>query len=365
MMKFWAKPANDTIEQFGAVAAYQQPWFDAVASYGRKRKRIEVKSKDGKVLAALTYTLERRHKILMFGSTPSWSHINEPLIDASLNDDQRVVVLRRLVRKLPRSASLKFICNPAEKECERNVLIAAFKAAGFEHGHQVTYREKPSDPDVMSPDNVNGFDRKRRGNIRRAEKNVEFSEDLDANEFMAFYGANLRAAGMKPYSPLHIAQKLVATGQALDLTNRFFTNGNGERVRAKQVVVFAAREKSGIEGNKKAPLVAAIACLFDSKYCYYWMTTRRTSSDNKYDDTVKALIVRARARARDIGVTFDADGVSTAGTKEFYEKLHFPHKLERDIFIRYNPAVSFLYKHRPEINMIRNRFRKPRTALAL
>ncbi len=325
------------------VPAYQQPWFTDIAArdWRRWNRAIEVRRK-AKVVSYLQYSVSLKGGILPLGTAPPWSHIAGPIVESGLNSQEKAEVLSELVAMLPRWISLRFVCSPEENN---KALVDAFKAAGFEHTQETTYRERPHDPDVMDPDNVAGFDKKRRGNIRRAENRVAIAEDVTAFEFTQFYADNLSAAGRKCHAPLDVLRDIIEAGSTLDLHNRFFTNDEGEKQAAKRIVLFAAREKSGSAASP--PLVAAIACLFDDTHCYYWLTTRRHSSDSSgqsYDDTIKALVIRARRRARDLGLTFDADGATTPGTERLYTLLKFPHQVKRDVFVR-DTALFRFAKH--------------------
>jgi hypothetical protein len=333
------------------MSKYQQPWFADIAArdWWRLNRSIEARG-NGKVVSYLQYSVSLKGGILPLGAAPPWSHLSGPIVEPSLNSKEKSEVLNELVAKLPRWISLRVVCSP---EDDNNARVEAFKAAGFEHTQEPTYRERPHDPDVMDPDNVAGFDKKRRGNIRRAEKKVAITEDLTASAFTQFYADNLIATARKCHSPLDVLRQIIEVGSALDLDNRFFTNDKGEKQAAKRIVLFAAREKSGPSASP--PLVAAIACLFDDTHCYYWLTTRRHSSDlsgQSHDDIVKALVIRARQRARDLGLTFDADGVSTPGTERLYTLLKFPHQLKRDVFVRHTPLFRFAKHHQNAIRKV-------------
>jgi hypothetical protein len=104
-----------------------------------------------------------------------------------------------------------------------------------------------------------------------------------------------------------------------------------------------------------APLDAAIACAWDNMRYYLWMSTRRRHVENSphqkpHPDAIKVLIVNAMAHARDLGLTFDADGVSTPGAKTLYsEILRIPNEEYRDVFERLTKYARWYRVHLPGI----------------
>ena len=247
--------------------------------------------------------------------------MNGPVFAEGLDQSQKAEATRRLLAKLPRWCSFTFFCDPSE---DNRILVDQFKAAGFTHATQFTHHEYPTDPDVMDPNNPNGLDKKRRGNIRRAEKKVFITEAITGQEFMQFYLHNLSAAQKICNQDPSVLAPLIDTGQSLELTTP-------SHKKTSSVIIFAAREKEEPE-PKTAPLVAAIACLLDSKHCFYWLASRRHSDG--YDDTVKALIIRARQKARELGLIFDSNGAAEEGSHTLYTRLKFPRVLWKDIFTR-------------------------------
>jgi hypothetical protein len=65
---------------------------------------------------------------------------------------------------------------------------------------------------------------------------------------------------------------------------------------------------------------AAIACLQDASFSYYWMSTRNVNATDPdvRNGAVKFLIVDAIVHAARAGLMFDFDGVTTDGTSELY-----------------------------------------------
>ena len=292
---------------------------------------------DGATAACLPCAIKREKFLFAGGDSSLWGHVNGPVFAEELDQSQQAEAARQLLAQLPRWLNFTLICDPAP---DNSSIVEAFKAAGFSHTTQVTYQEHPTDPDVMDLNNKNGLDKKRRSNIRRVEKRLNFTENVGAHEFMDFYLDNLSAAGDTCYADPAIPLKIMQSGLCRSLAGRSIINGDGVQTAAKRVVIFAAKEKSEVE--EAAPLVAATACVFDARRCYYWMTTRRRSDDS--NDAVKALVLRARNRARQLGLIFDADGVISDGSEELFKLTKLPRRVYRDIFTR-----RALHDYRPEI----------------
>jgi hypothetical protein len=300
--------------------AFHQPWFRDIAS-GRGTKVTAVATLDGEVAACLPYTITADKFFFFCADKAAWTHITGPVFAEGLDRSQKAEATRKLLAQLPHWYTFHFLCNPSD---DNPILVDQFKAAGFTHTTQFTYHEYPTDPDVMDPNNEDGLDKKRRGNIRRAEKRVFIVEALTGQEFMRFYLHNLSAMHKTCSQDPSVLAPLIDTGQSLRLTTQSQKKTSG-------VMLFAAREKRETE-SKTAPLVAAIACLLDSNRLYYWLTTRRPSEG--YDDTVKALIIRARQKARELGLIFDSNGADDEGSHTLFRRLKFPRELCKDIFTR-------------------------------
>ena len=315
-------PANvlDLLQQ---GTAFHQPWFRDIAS-GGATKVTAIAALGGEIAACLPYTIATEKLFFFCADKAAWTQVNGPVFAQGLDQSQKAEATRRLLAQLPYWCSFNFICAPSD---DNRILVDQFKAAGFTHTTQFTHHEYPTDPDVMDPNNPNGLDKKRRGNIRRAEKKVFVVEAMSGQEFMQFYLHNLSEAQKICYHDPSVMAPIIDAGQSVKLTT-------SSQQKASGVIIFAAREKRETE-FKTAPLVAAIVCLLDSKRCFYWLTSRRRS--NGYDDTVKALIIRARQKARELGLIFDSNGAAEEGCHTLYTRLRFPRELCKDIFTR--PAI--------------------------
>jgi hypothetical protein len=308
------------IEQ-SALPVFQQQWWVRIARGTARYFEAQV-LEDGVVVGILPYIVERRKFAIRWGGCPAWSHLGGPVVSQALSDARKADVLRRLIAQLPRNIAFEFAHCPASKDIP--LIRQAFREAGFVHSTQPTYSQPPEAADVMGR-----LKAKHRNHITSADRTLEVVE-VDADAFIQFYAANTSAAGQRCYSPLTIAHDLIATGRAAD---------------APQVRAIAARRKSDGSPGQDVPLDAAIACAWDNDRYYFWMATRRYHSDDSREarphaDAIKLLIVKAMAHARELGLTFDADGVNNPGAEKlFRDLLKMPNLEERDVFKRLTLAA--------------------------
>jgi hypothetical protein len=289
---------------------------------------------DGVVLGLLPYAVNRNRLGIRFGGNPHWSRLGGPIVSQTLNDDKKIDVVRQLIAQLPRRVSFHFVCDPHLNDVE--IIRQVFKEAGFKHTCRTTYLQPPQDAGVMVR-----LNKKHRTHIRSANKKLDIIQ-INANEFTTFYQANLDAAGKKAYSPLNVARDLLAESLS------------AQDPRAR---IFAARRKKNGDSSEYPPLDAAIACIWDNSRYYFWMATRRIHSEGSphekpHPDATKLLIVKATEHAQELGLTFDADGVTSPGTENLYKRiLGLPHKEFREDFLR-TTRIALLYeRYRYKIKM--------------
>jgi len=65
------------------------------------------------------------------------------------------------------------------------------------------------------------------------------------------------------------------------------------------------------------------------------------------------LILHAIEQAKRRGVMFDADGEGTQGTKAVFERLKFPHSVERNIFTRDDTDSIVHLVRKPIVDIVR------------
>jgi hypothetical protein len=198
----------------------------------------------------------------------------------------------------------------------------AFKKAGFKHFTQANYLRRPTAG--RGGDIVDGLSRKRRAHINSAARRLEVTE-IDSEEFINFYSANLQTRGSAPYFPLDIARDFIAKGI----------------YRGQVRVIAAQRKMDETESVSHVLYDAAVACAWDEERYYYWLSTRRHADRGDFHrprphpDAIKLLILKAMSHAEQLGLTFDADGVTTPGTLHLYKDILSLHEEEtRDVFER-------------------------------
>ena len=277
---------------------------------------------DGVVVGILPYIVERRKFAIRWGGCPAWSHLGGPVVSQALSDARKADVLRRLIAQLPRNIAFEFAHCPASKDIP--LIRQAFREAGFVHSTQPTYSQPPEAADVMGR-----LKAKHRNHITSADRTLEVVE-IDAGCVHPVLRSQYQRRRPAMLFALTIAHDLIATGRAAD---------------APQVRAIAARRKSDGSPGQDVPLDAAIACAWDNDRDHFWMATRRYHSDDSREarphaDAIKLLIVKAMAHARELGLTFDADGVNNPGAEKlFRDLLKMPNLEERDVFKRLTLAA--------------------------
>jgi hypothetical protein len=130
-----------------------------------------------------------------------------------------------------------------------------------------------------------------RKNIRRAEGQFTIETIDDPNRFVAFYMENLRKRNRKSFI----------------LFDQFPVLFSECRSRYCGLIL-AAMRPGGVP-------VAMTFIVWDSDRMYYLLTTH--APDVKDNGSVSLLVWSAMQRAHDLGLTFDLDGVTTAGISRF------------------------------------------------
>lgn len=312
------------------LPVFQQSWWVEIARGAARYGESQV-VEDSVVLGSLPYIVKKNRFFIRWRVNPHWSHLGGPVVSQALRDEEKSSVLDQLIGQLPLRASFHFACSRDGSDAE--LIRRAFIKAGFSHSRQLTYSQPPDDADVMSR-----LKSKHRIHIKAADKKLEVME-ISAREFTSFYAVNLRTARMKSYAPLDVARDIIAKGQAGD---------------TRQVRVIAARRRDSKSGS---PYDAAIACAWDQKRYYLWLTTRRRissdrSDDKPHPDAIKLLIVKAMKHAQNLGLIFDADGVTTQGSDKLYKEiLKIPNMELRDVFDRATMLVRLCEKFRATVRL--------------
>jgi hypothetical protein len=142
-----------------------------------------------------------------------------------------------------------------------------------------------------------------RQRYRKAGKKLEVVE-IDPSLFFHLYRRDLAARDKISYHDLKVAESLAS----------------GCRTRGPGWLRITAAKGLGAPSDDPRSYFAAIACLQDDSFGYYWMSTRSVDATDPdvRNGAVKFLLVDAIAHAARAGLMFDFDGVTTDGSSELY-----------------------------------------------
>jgi hypothetical protein len=312
-------PQSGLVTDHSDLTVFQQPWWIEIAKGDSDYRELHV-SRNGVTVGRLAFILVTNKLGNKLGFPPIWSHLGGPVVSQDLGREERADVIRELIAQLPGNTSFRFVCSSAASDADLTKL--EFTKAGFEWSTEITYLQYPSDEGIL--ERLSGESKRQ---VASAPKKLQVL-DIGAEEFVAFYEANLRESGKKPYASLQSVRDLLLRGQRSD---------------APQTRIIAAKQR-----GKSAPLDAAIAYAWDNKRFYLWLVTHRPASDKSHDKphphAVKLLILVGTEVAGKMGLIFDADGASTEGNQILYrDRLKFPHAELRNVFIR-DTKMYGLYK---------------------
>jgi hypothetical protein len=297
------------------LTIFQQDWWLKIAKGSARLKEVQVLDTNGAVVGSLTYIVQRNALGIPLGRGPDLSRVSGPILGKNLSDEEKLVVLAKLIKKLP---NISFTFSIADHAPDASLIRQAFKSAGFECFEQLNYSQPPEAV-------VSRLGTKLREHIKQAHRKLNVVS-IGPEEFINFYRANLTATDKKSYFSLDVAKALITAGI------------NRDRPQAR--IIAASRKRS--ERFSEQPVIdAAICIVWDNERCYYWLSTRRKDS---HPDAIKLLIVSAMKHTQRLGLVFDADGVNTPGTQRLFKTiLRMPVEETRHIFIR-TPRLVKLYE---------------------
>ena len=309
--------SNQGIDQ-SRLPIFEQDWWVDTARKSAGFREVTV-LEDGLVVGRLAFTVQRNRLGFRSGGNLPACHLGGPALAESLSPKRLAEVLNGLLEQLP---NIPFLFTVSAHVSYAPYVREAFKKAGFKHFTQANYLRQPTASRTSNI--VGGLSHKRRAHINSADRRLEVRE-INAEEFISFYSANLEASGRAPYLSLDIVQEFIAKG-----------------IFRGQVRVIAAQQKMDkTESVNHLPYDAAVACAWDEERYYYWLSTRRHAArddshrPHPHPDAIKLLIVKAMSHAEQLGLTFDADGVTTPGTLHLYKDVLRLHEEEtRDVFAR-------------------------------
>ena len=321
-------PTKDRVDRRYRPAFLQSWWLQIV---GQNCQSVSVVGRDGFIKGRFLYWDRRNRLGLMFGYNPPLSHLAGFIFAPGLTSLEQRKVIDELIERLPRTVSFHFVFDSHGPNADH--IRNSFQAAGFTHKIHRSYLRPPADTDVLS--GIKNPEHRRR--IKAADKQL-LTEAIDADDFLALYVKNLRAAGKKCDWPIEVARGLIAEG-----------------VSRKQIYL-AAVKRIGVGGVNSA-YDGAIACLCDplERRLYYWLSTRSraTGKYKPHRDAPKVLVKRAMEYAQSKNWIFDADGASTEGAEEFQRNsLGLSVWEERDVFMRLTTSAQAYEGARPRIKRI-------------
>lgn len=262
---------------------FHEPWWLDLATKGTV-KYVEV-IEGGRVVGRMPYMVSSRFGISS-SNMPTLTHFLGPGInDGTGSMPNRFIkrhsIARELIKKLPPLSAFR-------QKMHRDVTdTLSFQAEGFNVGAQFTFEIHPAPETVL----WRAMRDKTRNVIRRAEEALTVEVSLDPDIYFDLTMKNLNAVNAESNIDLAVCRQIVV--KALDL-------GRG--------CIWVARDKNG-------EAKSAIFCAWDSKACYYIMSTRASDSGN---GAIPLLLWHAIKFAASKGLLFDFDGIGSAGAVLLY-----------------------------------------------
>jgi len=304
------------------LPVFQQDWWlEVVRGEGNYNEARVLK--DGVLVGRLPYVIRRTKIGARWGGAPDCSHLGGPALSQSLSEEEKFDVVGQLIAELPAKVSFMFVCRTYADDAE--LIRRAFTRAGFNHFAETTYCQDPSQADVLGR-----LKRKHRSHYEAARRVLDVVE-LGEEEFIGFYSANLARAAVAAAFRLETARALIAAGRTRE---------------PPQIRLVGARRKAA------GPLLeAAIACAWDERRYYYWLSTRRGES---HPNAIKLLIVNAMAHAQSLGLIFDTDGCWGSGSLTLYQDLlRMPKEEFRDVFERRTKFQNWYFSQQQRLDRSR------------
>jgi hypothetical protein len=274
------------------LSIFQQDWWLKIAKGSARLKEVQVYGTNGAIIGSLKYIVRRNVLGISWGGGLHLSHISGPIACKNLSDEEKTIVFGRLFKKLP---IMSFTFSIAEYTPDASLIRQAFERARFECFEHLNYSQPPEDI-------TSRLGTKLREHIKQAHNKLNII-NIDADEFINFYQANLSAADKKSYFPLEVAKKLIAIGI------------KRERPQARIIAVSRKRPE---RSSEERGIDAAICIVWDSERCYYWLSTRRKDS---HPDAIKLLIVIAMKHAEELGLIFDVYCPDTSGSHRLFKTI--------------------------------------------
>jgi hypothetical protein len=281
---------------------YLQDWWWGIAA-GEQQRFVAVYENDREVGRLLYFHQTRtflRICKLAEGVHAPWTNYCAPNInnksdelDATRQDE----IAYKLARQLPRNMSYRLTC----PHFMDRAVLTGFERAGFMIGTQKSYLIDLRGAGTEAI--LARLDMSTRQRYRKAEKRLDVVE-IDSSTLFRLYRRDLATRNKTSYQDLNVAERLAASCQA---------RGPG------CIRITAAKCKDALDDDDRS-YHAAIACLQDDAFSYYWMSTRNVDALDPAirNGAVKFLLVDAIAHASQASLIFDFDGAASNGSGELY-----------------------------------------------
>jgi hypothetical protein len=264
-------------------------WLEAVT--GGHFSQVEVTRGDY-LVGRLPFVTTRRKGFRTLGM-PDFTHLLGPFVNSGDGKRQtrimnRLSTVGSLIERLPRFDFFKQRIDPSFDDGLAAADGLAFQSHGFQVGYQYTFHlDCRADLNTLQA----GMESRFRQNIRRAEEQFTIETIDDSHRFVTFYMENLRKTNRNSYILFDQFPVLFSECRARNCG-----------------LALAAMAPGGVP-------IAMTFIVWNSDTMYYLLTTR--APDVKDNGSVSLLIWSAMQRAHDLGLTFDLDGVATAGIARF------------------------------------------------
>ncbi len=195
---------------------------------------------------------------------------------------RQIDITRDLIKRLP--AGMTSFTQKMHKGVNE---VIAFQMEGFESSVQFTYLLEAAPAAAL----WRQMRDKTRNVIRKADKTYAVDDNIDTEEFIRFYKANLSERKRPQLWDFRLIHRLI--------------DANRERGYGQ---ILAARDPDGT-------VKAGIFCVWDHDLCYYLLSTRTLDSGN---GAVPLLLWTAIQRSAAGGLVFDFDGLGQEGAVLFF-----------------------------------------------
>jgi hypothetical protein len=303
------------------LPVYQQGWWRDIIFKAPGYREINV-FLGNKVAGTLAYIISKpsdgdkplgfKLSGLDLGITP-WTHLSGPILASGLDKNEQKAVATELIRRVPRSISVRFVYDADDPYAELYGEIC--KNAGFSMTVEQNFREPPDAADVLGRMN-----REKRKKIKAA-KNCLNVTDMTPELFTKFYADNIKAHNKVLYEDLDIAKSLLFEG-----------------LKRKQVRILAVQSKTDDTFH------AALAIAEDRKRAFGWMLSYAI---NSHYGATRLLFTEAIKYAKIKGLIYDADGAPSDGhIRNYKEILGMPDQVNRFVMTRFSYVHKAIHKGR-------------------